>query len=176
MKFGAVYIELTDQEIFAAAAGGVRRNLSAIRDRRTDGTKAQPGDKWGHHVLGAIGEFGVSRLFGVPWDPAVGQIDKIDLEGMEIRTTGYARGKLILQGPNRSSKGDNPKSTFFLACLVETRLWLVGWLVGIDGMQDQYWKEDDRGHGAWWVPQRDLHAMPTFKHEWLKQPLRSILP
>ena len=146
-------IELTNADVLLAGLGGLMRRLHAIRKGRRDPTGARAAEKWGHDVVGALGEYAICKALGLHWDATVGRLDAADAGRLEVRCTTYLRGHLILH------PRDHPDRSYILTLLHDTTIHTPGWLPGSVGMSPQYLQADARHGEAYYIPQADLYPM-----------------
>ena len=102
------------------------------------------------HCWGALGEYAVCRAFGLE-DPASGCDPDGDLlEGLQIRHTPRARGRLIVQA------NDPDDHVYLLTRGQPPTIEIVGWIRGVNAKQATYWDEDVP-LPAFFVPDSDLN-------------------
>lgn len=153
-----VLVTLTAEELRHAAAGGVERNIDAMKKGRKSYQKDRPDHEqnwWQSHIIGAIGEFAVAKALGYEWDSTVGRIDAKDVGEFEVRTTELPVPVLRFRSHN------NPRSHYILASLKNNRVLLQGWLPGY-AVRDLGYMEFDNC----WVAQVDsLYSMADLNAE-----------
>jgi hypothetical protein len=150
-------IRLSAFELGHAAAAGVWRNVSAIRDGRPlENGRADTG--FGCHCDGAIGEYVVAKCRNLCWSPAVGRLDTDcgDLPGdLHVKTTTRMGGSLIVRPQDPEDK------EYALVVLALPWAHFVGTIPGMFARDDRYWRDVDKSRGihqaAWFVPQNHLN-------------------
>lgn len=147
-------IGLSLDEITMAAHVGLSRNVSAIRDRRNPG-RGRTDAGWEAHCNGAIAEYVVAKALGVTWMPVIGHLDTDDgdVEGLQVRSTAYAGGHLIL-------KEKDPEGLYVLVVLDlrSQSASIRGWVDALEARDVLYWRNGTAGRaGGYWVPQSALH-------------------
>lgn len=118
-----VMVTLTDQEAYAAAQLGCKRNIRSVY-RGGRHRAGWVGPAWNNAVLGAMAEAAVRKHFGLPLDPThvdvyTNQPDVPVFGGLEVRWSGQSR--LIIRPEDKPGAyllvtGDAP----------EFALWGVG--------------------------------------------------
>ena len=145
---------LTENEMFQAAIIGVQRRLESLRNNRT-GRTDQPADQlWRDNIEGACGEAAASKALNTFW---LGEWDvfktRKDVAGKyEVRTSSYASAHLLL------FRDDFDDAPFILVTGSAPNYKLSGWMLGSEGKQQQYWKNNN-GRESYWIPQSRLHSM-----------------
>lgn len=149
-------ITLSAADVLRAVAVAVER-FHDSRARRLDPANARHRDLFTQlldEANGACGEAAWCRFTGEEWTGAVGTFHRTpDAQGrVEVRTTHYSSGKLILQ------RSDHPERWFVLVTGKAPRFVVRGWIRGTDAMTDAYWQpaEGTRLAPGWWVPQSAL--------------------
>ena len=139
-------IEVPDSVLHKIAKTARRRNAENRTAKQTDGLVS------GHNKTslradfeGAIGEWAVAKALDLEWDGEffehgdweVWRTEGHDVEGLEVRTTMYRFGRLIVQPSN---KDDVP---YVLVTLAEDyrEAHLRGWSWGRDVKQPKHWQE-----------------------------------
>jgi hypothetical protein len=149
-------VTLCDEQFAFAVNVGIARELYArtkrYRDAFVNGREIDP------HVLGAIGEYVVSKFLGVYWDPAIGDLDdgNGDVAGYEVKCTVSERGYL------RVKEHNNVARTYVLVTFMNNdrhRFAIRGCMPGVEvkDMTRRYFNSAAR---TFEVPQRDLHRFP----------------
>jgi hypothetical protein len=130
-------------------------------------------------ILGTVAEMGVVLGTGYEWTgrffPTIDALkrwmkaDGRDVEHLEIRSTPWASGNLLLQPKNP------PENIHVLVRM--PRMWqgeirLVGWCYGYEGLCKKYWKSLGRGKKCFVVPGWKLHSIGTLP----KKPLDAANP
>jgi hypothetical protein len=149
-----VIITLSSEEVARAEAEGRIRGNNA-RKRKGAHKYGANAPAMAFHPMGAIAECAVAKHFGVAWDE--GALGAADVgANIEVRTTHYPRGKLILH------KDDKPNSPYVLVTGVAPTLTIQGWIMGRDGMTFKYWGDAFRtGRPCFAIPQIDLNPIES---------------
>ena len=159
----SIVVELTMDELTDAVRVAVERNLQNIQNGRKHSYSAHDlpsrnAASWDNHINGAIGELCVAKALNRKWTgkPAVLYGAKNDVEGVEVRTTTYASGSLIV---HKEDQDDAP----YILVTGYGRAWtLRGWLLGRDAKKEQWYRDANKNERhAYFVPQAYLHGMDT---------------
>ncbi len=154
-------VQLTWSEIQLGALVGATRHLLRLRDGAQNRyTNGAPLNGWQIHVEGALGEMAVAKAFDLFWSGDVGQPGRGDIgNSLEVRTTATLDGHLILH------PSDPDDSIYWLVVGKNGAYTIVGWIQGIDGKQEWYWRTRGVRHPAYFVPSESLH--PPDDQSWL---------
>ena len=101
---------------------------------------------------------GSTKILGKPWEPSVNTFKLPDLDNLQIRTTTYDTGKLIIR------PGD-PDGIYVLVIATPPRFRAAGWLAYSKGAKfpQEYWDAPSaRGPECWAIPQdqlKDIHSL-----------------
>jgi hypothetical protein len=106
-------------------------------------------------VVGACGEIGLAKAFGVWFVPGLNTFhNKADfLDDIESRATHLPTGSLIVRD------NDSDARRFVLALVKGNRVTLVGWLLGGEAKQSKWLRSPSGERPAWFVPQHCLHPI-----------------
>ena len=148
-----ISIQLNPDEILQGALVGVKRNVNTIA-RGQDNTNRYDGGSWNCHIEGALAEMAVAKASGKFW--STGEILAGDVGEFEVRVTSHTNGRLLLR-PDDKDKSDK---FFILVRGMLGKYQIAGWIIGVDGMQDEYWCEPTNGKRdpAWFIPANKLHS------------------
>lgn len=159
-----IEVHLKWDELYHAAGIGVQRRMFAMRSNlnRQQGGKIGLWD-CGDDVSGAIAEKAFSKWSGLPWTGTVGQTDKPDFPGVELKSSKWGnRAGLYVQQWNSAD------AVYVLATPPDGRAYdmsgmivcLRGWMRGSEA---KTYPADSRGasfrYPAHYVPQDKLHLM-----------------
>jgi len=108
------------------------------------------------HVQGCYGEIAVAALRGSSWVGFSPDFEELrsDVDGLQVRTTRYPTGKLLLHPKD-------PDDQRFVLCrthLFPTVL-VVGWVWGEEAKVKENWRRaspQDRREPCYWVPNESL--------------------
>ena len=143
-------VTLSPAEIYWAACAGCMRHAQNLKNAKQPrhGIDAATAD-WQAHIEGALGEMALAKHLRIYW-PGKGELTDPDVGPLEVRTTPYEHGKLILH----PSDGDD--SIFWLLTGFNGTYNVRGWISGRDGKRDIYWSDPVGGRPAFFVPQDAL--------------------
>ena len=151
-------IELTPGEAGIAVMVGVMRHMKAIaHGRRHYGNSKEAFDK---HIEGALGEAAFAKWSGLYWHPTIGDIDKPDFAGLEIRTTKHNNGHLFVYKKDPEDK----RFVLITGHLMQRgqddnvcvwKGYVRGCMSGRIAKQSHYWDEN-RETPCYAIPQGDL--------------------
>jgi hypothetical protein len=150
----AIDVTLTWHEVQLAADVAVRRQVQNLARARQHKHGASDRRSWQMHVEGCIGEIAVAKGLGLYWSGALGNLEADDVGPLQVRTTAYPTGRLVLH------KDDDPAKAFILVTGEAPQLRLAGWMFGREAQVDAYWS-DPQGTDRWafFVPQSALRPM-----------------
>lgn len=150
-------IDLSNAEVGNACMGGMRRNISSIRDGRKD-NHGLSGPGWNEHIVGAIGEMVVAKALGIYWSAGVDTFKDPDLGvDIQVRCSDQPMASLIVRDD------DKDDHRFVLVVGVLYRFHIVGWMYG-DEAKQQRWYKNPNGRGfAYFVPQTELKDMEDWR-------------
>jgi hypothetical protein len=148
-------VRLTWSEVLTAAQVGIARQVVNLRDGRRDrhGLVQAP---WENHIQGCIGEIAVAKFYKRRWTGNFGDFRAADVGPLQVRTTSYPQGRLILH-PN-----DGDHEAWILTRVLLPDVVLAGWLPGFEAKQPKFWTAPG-GHNrpAFFVDNAALRAMET---------------
>lgn len=154
------WVSLSPTEIAQAMEVASRRNQMQRAAGRPDGKVIE--DSLDIDVQGACAELAVAKALGLPWDGKffddaewlVWRTSGHDVSGLEVRSTRYRSGRLIL---HRDDSDDLP---FVLVRACDNALFeIVGWYWGRDGKKEQWWEDVGRNRPCFYVPNDLLRPM-----------------
>jgi hypothetical protein len=115
-------------------------------------------DRYKTDIEGSAAELAVSKTLNLRWNIGVGRYHLPDVgETIHVRHTPYKTGHLIIR------PGDPEEHPYILVTGQTPVFNIMGWVYGEEGMKDEYWRDDDSGEPAWWVPQGVLREMATLE-------------
>jgi hypothetical protein len=156
-------VTLTRAEFMTALGVAARRQLANRELGNQHHHGASMENTWDMEIEGAAGEMAVAKGLGIYWNGAIGDWKADDVGQLQVRTTKYDDGCLILH------KSDPADKVFILAVGTAPTFRLAGWIVAKDGMKDSHWKDPTgRGRFAYFVPQSALFR--NVRHLDLKLP------
>jgi len=122
-----ILVTLNEDQLEAAAIGGVRRRINGLVKNRKSTHPETPDHEqnwWESHVVGAIGEFAVAKALGEVWRPTIGQVNQKDVGDFEVRTTQLPEPVLRYRSHN------DPSSIYILCSYRGNQVLIHGWLPG----------------------------------------------
>lgn len=122
-----ILVTLNENQLEAAAIGGVRRRIHGITKGRRSTHPETPDHKqnwWQSDIIGAIGEFAVAKALGEIWNPTIGEVNRKDVGDFEVRTTEQPTPLLRFRGHN------DPSSKYILCSYRGNQVLIQGWLPG----------------------------------------------
>lgn len=153
-----VLVTLTNDEMRTAAYGGVERRIHGITKGRRSTHPETPDHKqnwWQSEVIGAFGEFAVSKALGVDWSPTVGHVNRKDVLDFEVRTTEQPTPLLRYRGHN------DPSSKYILCSSRGNQILIQGWLPGYTVRNLGYMEFDN----VWTAGVDQLYSMADLNAE-----------
>lgn len=151
-----ITIALTLPEIYVGAFVGIMRQITNIRDRRTNANGLQDGNDWQYHIEGALAEKAVAKHLDVYWSGSIGNLSFSDVsDKYEVRSGAKHTYSLII---HPKDKDDKP---FILVTGLNGTYQIHGWMYGAEGKLQEYWSDPVGGRPAFFVPSEKLHSMDT---------------
>lgn len=151
-----IHVELVDREIAYATSVGEARETESRSSGRTHLAKMDPAEGMANDIFGAVGELAVAKGMNRYWFPGVNTFKTAgDVGDWEVRARrNHAHGL-----PIRPRDRDNSGGVFILVTggLISWRI--QGWIIGRDGMKDEWMKYYAGRPGAWFVEQEHLLDM-----------------
>lgn len=147
-------VRFTPLELKDLAAIGARRRCRAIELGRKNRHDLQTGPElWAYDIRGAIGEAAVAKHFNRYWNGYAGDLKLAHDVGksLHVRTADPGR-RLIVH------KDDPDDGVFILVTGYDLEWTLIGWLLGWEAKQDQFW-DVRRRCPAYFVEQSALHPI-----------------
>lgn len=102
------------------------------------------------HIEGAIGEYVLAKHLNVHWS-GKGKLRAPDVGEVDVRTTSMINGDLILH------PGDPDDRVFWLVCGGNARYFVRGWILAVEGKNQDYWRDPYGGRPAYFVPSAILN-------------------
>jgi hypothetical protein len=161
---GPVVIRLTFGEMSMAAAIASLRYTSNIIKQRPH-QHGQTGYRWPVDSLCA--EIALARHLNRYWNGDVNNTKERDVGGM-IDVRSCEPGKRLILHPD--DPDDVPFVLAWISVLPDVEL--VGWLLGRDGKQPEFWDDPGTGRPAYFIPKGRLHDMAML-HDWADDRVRS---
>lgn len=159
-------VTLTDHELYQAAMIGV--SISTKNLRRSALAKHKHGSNpryaWQYSIMGAIGEYAVSKHLNIHWSGNLMDYGARDVGGYQVRSTmAGSEWALIVHE-------DNDDNDVFIGVHMDAETYksidLLGWCYGREAKRDAYWRDATtvvkpprRGGDAFFVPPKALHEM-----------------
>lgn len=161
-------IQLEKREIWNAAQIGMSRQLNS----RLRGSQQKYNLKKGSYdydIMGAVGECVYAKFFNIYYvGGSPGPVD-MTYNGLtiEVRTVDEDSKSLIIY------EHEDPNSIFALAIDKTPNVILAGWIKGVHGKLEKYWKEDAR-YPAYFVPQSVLNNILELRGRVFTDPTPTI--
>lgn len=149
-----IKIRLSNFDVFWGAMVGASRHVKGFDNKPRYG--ADPSKSWEMNCSGAVAEMAVAKWLNVFWDGALGDYRAKDAGILQVRSTAYAKGQLLL---HEADADDD--ITILVLCNEEPEFTLAGWIVNRLGKDRKYWKELQKGRPCFCVPQADLSPMKS---------------
>jgi hypothetical protein len=156
-----VIVTLTPSELEKAAYGGVNRRIRAMKIKRKPNQQERPEWEqkwWQSDIIGAIGEFAVSKAFGLDWEDLTEDDNGKDVLDYQVRTIENPRAGL------RVRSHDLTDDIFILAEVNRNRVLIHGYSTGAI-VRDHAWEEFPR---CFTLPKEQLFSITDLAHpiEW----------
>jgi len=154
-------------QILGCALIGVFRQTQNILKKRNHAHNLDKKDEtgWQFHIEGAMGEYVVSKILGLPWNAIdIGDLNLPDVgENIEVRTTRYLGGKLIVH----EHPSDPKDRIYWLVTGQNGKYCIRGWLEGEKCQQQKYWEnlvknQKKEPRYAFCVPQDNLNTLEDY--------------
>ena len=150
-----IEITLTRDELEIGSAIGVRRQIDNLLAGRVHKYLAPYENGWEFHIHGALGEMAFAKWRNQYWNGNLGNFKAADVGRVQIRTTPYATGHLLLHPDDRDSD-----PFILVTCHAMPRFRLRGWLWAREGKLKEHWRVwKGNKRYAFWVPQPMLRPM-----------------
>lgn len=142
------------------------RQKAAEEKGRPSGHGYDEHDSLRIHKQGTLSEYAASVVLRQYWNAFVEKLERYlpDIgDKIQIRSTHHwrKRGHLLVypdDPKDKKKRGDCPLHDFVLAYVMRPMVVLVGWLPGVDCMQERFL--EDRGRGpTYWVPPEVLRPI-----------------
>jgi len=163
---GHVVTEIGLHKLQLAAKAGVARQIESYARKSKPAYGADHSLNWQIAIEGVIGEWIISRMLGIEWH-GKGVLGGPDVgEDLEVRTSAYNNGRLILH-PFDGKRGDDPNRIFWLVTGSQQTYFVRGWIRAADGQRQEFWTNPTgkKGRDAFFVPQSELNLPGTFERE-----------
>jgi hypothetical protein len=144
------FITLSFHEIYMAACIGVARRLASLKRNETN--KVQNKDfGWHTDIEAACAELAVAKFLNIHWDGSINSFKKADISNsLQVRHTQLPNGCLILRDR------DNPEEKYVLVTGTHPQYKIIGYILGKNGMQNEFLRNPGEVYPAWFVPQKVL--------------------
>tara|TARA_R110002126_G_scaffold232283_3_gene376747 strand:+ start:151 stop:603 length:453 start_codon:yes stop_codon:yes gene_type:complete len=147
-----IRIKLTNAEIIETAMSGVLRRMQRLKSGYAYAHGLKRGNDWQLMIEGCLTERAVAKHLRLHWG-GCGQINDVDVDTVEVRSTPYKKGKLIVH------KSDADNSKFYLVTGIDGDYVIHGWIWGRDAKNEKYWGELQPGRPSYNVPQNMLNSL-----------------
>lgn len=156
-KDDEVHVKLGWHEILTAGYVGVMRNIIAIKRNLQPGNNAGINNAWTLAIEGAMGELAVASHLSCFWAWTIGQLDRRDVGGFQVKTNMSRRLDDLIIQPN------NPVGEIYIGVLSFCPdFYITGWIDWTEATRKKY-SLDMRvpGRPAYFIPRADLEPMST---------------
>ena len=160
-------VQFTIEEIEAAKAVGIERTEESRKIGLHDNLITKKQTKFQSEFHGALGEIAVCKALDLEWTGKGSCINKknmpkklipADVEGLEVRTTTYSTGRLIIR------KRDNDAKFVLVVLNDDHTARVVGWIEAEDAKQDKYWGDLGKyNKPCYIIEQRNLNPIETLQ-------------
>ena len=118
-----ILVRLCEADMQIACHGGVNREIIGGKHPKSPEVKYWDQHYWQSHIIGAISEYAVAKLFGLEWHWER-QPDKYDVGTYQVRATENPSNRLLVR------KNDNPTDQFIFCKVHQNRVLIEGWTTG----------------------------------------------
>lgn len=151
-----IEIKLTREEVLYAAKAGVYRRINSLAKDYKDyykDMKNQVHGAWSIDIDGALAELAAAKWLGCYWGGHVDLFKGPDVLDLQVRSTCYMNGSLIIRGR------DHDEYNYLLVLTRCPFAFIVGYMKGSEAkaMTDCFNKQDNDKAPAWFIPQDRLH-------------------
>lgn len=147
---------LERKELSVAAMTGVMRYIENVYAQKPQ-KYGTPRRSWDIDIYAAIGEMVVARLLNEYWCPGTWGTPDLPKRLIEVRSTGWKNGKLILHPE------DADDCPFVLVTIDGSVARLPGWIYGRDGKNQRWWQTEGSRQAlqypCFMVPQHELRPI-----------------
>ena len=150
----SVTVTLTYPEVMQAAQVGIMRLVGNMKRGLSDKFGTREVDRWGVDIEGACGEMATAKYLGHYWSGSIGNFYAADVGKLQVRTTQYANGHLIVHSE------DSDDHVFILVTGKAPAFSIHGWIAGAEAKSDKWWTERT-GRPAFFVPGIELAPIET---------------
>jgi hypothetical protein len=161
MKPKPITVKLTQREYEIARFVAVQRN-EAGREANADPGKYgnTDMDQFNLHVRGCLGEMAAAKGLNRYWFGAgTGWHDDMDLGVEQVRMTKHLGGRLLIRPEETKLSTIHAPWVLVIQCDVLHYL-LAGWIVGRDGVREEFLARPAGRAPAYFVPQEALESFP----------------
>ena len=148
--FTPVDITLEYSEVLYAAQAGIYRRVNSMRRGFKDKDLDDNRDVWDIDIEGACAEMAYAKASGVYWGGHINSFKAPDVGCIQIRSTKYFDGKLIIR------ENDNLSQNYVLVITKCPVYSIVGYIRGSDAIADHKKTSPNGKSSAWFIPQRFL--------------------
>lgn len=152
-----ISISLTPDELYAAVAvAGHRRITSIFKRSQAQHYQCPNNTEWSTEIEAAAAEMVFAKFKNWYWSGSQwsGKVAKADVGNVQVRHTHHTNGCLIIYPED----DDIPR--YVLVTGRSPNYVIVGWMLGKDGKQNEFFKSDAR-YPAWFVPQLFLKGFSS---------------
>lgn len=150
-------VVLTTEQIAYATSVAHLRNENAIKAYADSHKHGFRGNNLQIHIEGALAEMAAAKALGLQWDDGPWKRVSSDVGSLQIRSTKYLTGKLIVRPV------DSDEDVFVLVIARCPEFELKGWLKGKDAKRTQFLYNQNGRPPAYFVPQHCLQPMSVLE-------------
>jgi hypothetical protein len=153
-----ITVTLTWSEICVATQIATMRRISNLRlgTARRYGYEDDYNHVWQSEVISCLAEMAVAKHLDHFWCGSVGDYSAPDVNPIyEVRSTEWPDGRLILHPE------DHDNAPYILARVNQSKVTLVGWLLGREGKREEWWTSVRPERYSFFVPNDELHDIGT---------------
>ena len=146
-------ITLTWPEVWQSSIVGIMRRITSLKNSATSDENMPAHQKvtWATDIDAACAEMAYAKATNRYWDGGVNRFKSGDVGDVQIRSTNYAAGNLIIRDR------DSENEFYVLVTCQCPEYVVVGGIIGSEAKQPKYLKiGTNGGSNAWWVPQLSL--------------------
>lgn len=153
-------LHLTNEEILEAEKIAIKRQIFSDGKNKDRYNFKGNGNKI--HRMGCIAEIAVAKWLGAEWTGFSEDFKnlKYDVGRLQVRSTDFKFGRLFLHPK------DHDDQIYVLVRIHQLpNIQIIGWILGEDAKNIQYWKELKPGRPCFVVPTNKLSLMKDLNKE-----------
>lgn len=143
-------VVLSPPEIMEAALSGVMRHVENLKNGKKPTYGCGVEQDWQLHIEGCLAERALAKHLNIYWR-GKGKPTLPDVGLVDVRCSPGHNNRLILH-----SHDEDDRVFWFLTGINGTYI-VRGWILGVDGKNQEYWADPQGGRPAYFVPQGRLN-------------------